>query len=89
MNGKKVLVIDDSTTIRRLVDNALSPNGYQVILAATAEFPEEIDLDRAQQARQRAEQRLKSAASDTDVQRAEIAMARAANRITVHGRGRV
>jgi CheY-like chemotaxis protein len=37
MSGQKVLAIDDSVTIRRLVDTYLSPAGYQVILAGTAE----------------------------------------------------
>ena len=33
----KILVIDDSATIRRLADNYLAPEGYQVALAANAE----------------------------------------------------
>ncbi len=37
MSGQTVLVIDDSATIRRLVDMTLSPVGYRVVLAATAE----------------------------------------------------
>jgi CheY-like chemotaxis protein len=37
MSGKKILVIDDSATIRRLADNALSQAGYQIALAASAE----------------------------------------------------
>jgi CheY-like chemotaxis protein len=37
MAEKKVLVIDDSATIRKLVDTHLSPAGYTVILAPTAE----------------------------------------------------
>jgi CheY-like chemotaxis protein len=37
MDRAKVLVIDDSATIRRLVDSYLSPEGYQVTLAGTAE----------------------------------------------------
>ena len=45
MSGKKVLVIDDSATIRRLVDSGLSPEGYQVLLAATAEEGLRMALD--------------------------------------------
>ena len=45
MSGKKVLVIDDSATIRRLVDSGLSPEGYQVLLAATAEDGLKFALD--------------------------------------------
>ena len=37
MSERKILVIDDSATIRRLVDSSLSGAGYQVTLAATAE----------------------------------------------------
>jgi CheY-like chemotaxis protein len=37
MSAKKILVIDDSATIRRLVDSYLSPAGYQVVLAGNAE----------------------------------------------------
>ena len=37
MNNKTVLVIDDSATIRKLVDTNLSSHGYSVVLAPTAE----------------------------------------------------
>ncbi len=37
MSTIKIIVIDDSATIRRLADNFLSPAGYEVSLAATAE----------------------------------------------------
>lgn len=37
MSEKKILVIDDSATIRKLVDTHLSGEGYNVVLAATAE----------------------------------------------------
>ena len=37
MSEKTVLVIDDSATIRRFVDNELSSAGYRVALAGTAE----------------------------------------------------
>ena len=37
MNEKTVLIIDDSATIRRLVDSELSHAGYRVLMAATAE----------------------------------------------------
>ncbi len=49
MSEKKILVIDDSATIRKLVDTHLSDDGYTVILAATAEeglrFAEETAPD--------------------------------------------
>ncbi|MGV3482845.1 MAG: response regulator [Planctomycetaceae bacterium] len=37
MNDKTILVIDDSATIRKLVDTHLSPSGYRVVLAPNAE----------------------------------------------------
>ncbi len=37
MSQITILVIDDSATIRRLVDGTLSPEGYRVILASNAE----------------------------------------------------
>ncbi len=37
MSEKTILVIDDSATIRRLVDNELGSAGYRVVMAANAE----------------------------------------------------
>ena len=51
------------------------------ILAEVAEWPEDIDLDRAEAAKQRAEERLQSHAEDMDVKRAEIALKRALVRL--------
>jgi len=55
------------------------------ILAETAEPAEEIDLDRAQRARDRAESRIKAANPADDFGRAEIALKRAVSRIGTHG----
>lgn len=51
------------------------------ILADTAERREEIDLERAKRAKERAERRLRERAADLDVQRAELALRRALARI--------
>ncbi|KAA9027819.1 F0F1 ATP synthase subunit epsilon [Niallia endozanthoxylica] len=57
------------------------------ILAQAAETAEDIDLDRAMQAKQRAEQRLnESRQTNVDFQRAELALKRAVNRINVSRR---
>lgn len=53
------------------------------ILAEIIEWPEEIDADRAQAARARAEERLKTKTPETDVARAETALLRAMARIQV------
>ena len=57
------------------------------VLAETAEFGEEIDLDRAQASRQRATERLLDQRDAIDVARAEAALARALNRIDIAGAG--
>ena len=51
------------------------------ILAEVVEWPSEIDLDRAEKAKERAEKRLEEKASDTDIARAETALQRAIARI--------
>ena len=51
------------------------------ILAEDANWPEEIDLERAEAAKQRAEERLSKKESGTDVVRAEAALKRAVARI--------
>lgn len=58
-----------------------------VILAESAELPEQIDIERAQSAKARAESRLQAAKQDNiDFKRAEAALQRALNRIEVYGR---
>ena len=51
------------------------------ILAEDANWPEEIDVERAKAAKQRAEERLSKKDSGTDVVRAEAALKRAVARI--------
>jgi len=58
-----------------------------VILAESAELPEEIDIDRAARARERAEERLREARKEKiDFHRAEQALQRAMLRINVRNR---
>lgn len=54
-----------------------------VILAEVIEWPEEIDVKRAEAAKERAEERLRSKTPETDVLRAETALQRALARIHV------
>ncbi len=56
------------------------------ILAEAAERPEEIDVRRAQEARERAEERLKSQDPSTDYERALYALKRADVRLDVAGK---
>ena len=53
------------------------------VLAETAEFAEEIDKDRAEQARERARARFKQRDAKIDIARAEAALARAIHRLRV------
>ncbi len=53
------------------------------ILAEVVEWPEEIDLGRAEEARIRAERRLAEKADRTNMKRAELALQRAVARIEV------
>ena len=53
------------------------------ILAQAAEKAEEIDVERAKEAKQRAEQRLQGKQDDVDFKRAELSLKRAINRIEV------
>jgi F-type H+-transporting ATPase subunit epsilon len=57
------------------------------ILAQAAEKAEDIDVERALRAKERAEQRMKEQkVEDIDFRRAELALQRAMNRLTVTGR---
>ncbi|KHD86688.1 F0F1 ATP synthase subunit epsilon [Heyndrickxia ginsengihumi] len=54
------------------------------ILAQAAELPEQIDIERAEKAKERAENRLQSNHDDVDFKRAELALKRAMTRIDVY-----
>lgn len=63
-------------------------NGYisvlgdkTTIVTEAAEWPEEIDVNRAQEAKKRAEEYIKSNDKDVDIIRAELALKRALNRL--------
>lgn len=56
-----------------------------VLLVETAERADEIDVERANASRRRAEQRLKERDEKTDATRAEASLRRAMNRLRVAG----
>ncbi|ARK32741.1 F0F1 ATP synthase subunit epsilon [Halalkalibacter krulwichiae] len=57
------------------------------ILAEAAELPTGIDVDRAREAKERAQKRIDSARADEiDFKRAELALKRATNRLNVAGK---
>lgn len=53
------------------------------IITDSAEWPEEIDVERAKKAAERAEDRLKMKSSELDMIRAQAALERALNRLRV------
>ena len=55
------------------------------ILAELAEWPDEIDINRAEAAKQRAEDRIAAKSENLDLKRAEYALHRALTRIDVAG----
>ena len=57
-----------------------------IILAESCEWPEEIDVNRAQEAKARAEKRLRGEEGEIDVTRAEIALRKALVRIDLAGK---
>ncbi|ALC82724.1 MULTISPECIES: F0F1 ATP synthase subunit epsilon [Bacillus] len=56
------------------------------ILAQAAETAENIDVERAEAAKKRAEERLNKASEEIDLVRAELALKRAINRLDVVGK---
>ena len=55
------------------------------LLAELAEWPDEIDVNRAEAARERAEERIKTKVENLDLKRAEYALHKALIRIDVAG----
>lgn len=64
-----------STGLMKVQDNEVT------FCVNSAEWPEEVDQARAMEAKQRAEERLKNIADETDVKRAKLALARAMSRL--------
>ena len=60
-------------------------NDETKVIANSIESKEEIDLNRAKEAKRRAEQRIKEVTEQTDLLRAEIALKKAITRINVKG----
>lgn len=82
--GKVRIFQEGKERMAAVVDGYLTAlNDKVTIVTDAAEWPEEIDVDRAMEAKKRAEARLNSKDSDIDVLRAEAALRRAINRLEV------
>ncbi|MCX7748864.1 MAG: F0F1 ATP synthase subunit epsilon [Clostridia bacterium] len=62
-------------------------NDKTIVLADTAEWPEEVDENRAKAAKERAEERLQSQLSRQEFIKSQAAVARAMARLKVKGKG--
>lgn len=82
--GKAKVVIDGNERHCALSNGYLKvSNQKTTIISDSAEWPEEIDIKRAEKAKKRAEERLKKRSDGLDVARAEAALKRAINRLQV------
>ena len=82
--GRLRFVEEDGNEVKMAISGGFVEVGREqvAVLAETAERVEEIDVERAEAARQRAEERLAQAREErVDVARAQAALARAVNRL--------
>ena len=80
----KVTRENEETSTFSMSGGFLMTDGKKVILLADAvERPEEIDVARAQAAKERAEKRLAERTPDVNIDRARLALLRALNRLKV------
>jgi F-type H+-transporting ATPase subunit epsilon len=83
--GKLTIKDHDGQEITMAVSGGFLENSSNTctILADAAEFAHQIDIDRAQRARERALERIRNAAGNIDIPRAQASYARAHNRVTI------
>lgn len=82
--GKVRIKKDGNTRVAAIVGGYISvQKDKTTIVTDSAEWPEEIDVERAQRAKQRAEERLEKRPEGLDIVRAENALKRALNRLEV------
>lgn len=80
--GKVRILQDGEERIAAVVDGYISVIEDQTtIVTEAAEWPDEINVERAREAKIRAERRLKERKEHIDVDRAELALKRAINRL--------
>lgn len=82
--GKLIILIDDKQEEAVLAGGFIQvAEGEVTIVAEAAEWPNEIDVDRAQAAKERAESRLKERGENTDIKRAGASLKKAKGRIDI------
>lgn len=82
--GRLRIMNDGKESVATLFGGFAEVTPNQVtILTQAAEWPEEIDVERATKAKERAEQRLKQSDGSVNIERAELALRRALVRLEV------
>ncbi len=82
--GKVRIFQNGEERVAAVVDGYISVvDNKTTIVTEAAEWPEEIDIERAKAAKERAEELLKNRRDNIDVHRAELALQRALNRLDV------
>ena len=84
--GKIRILIDGEERVAAAVNGYISvEKDKTTIITDCAEWPGEIDVKRAEEAKLRAEKRLRERPEGLDIDRAELALRRALNRLDVAG----
>ncbi|MBU5427832.1 F0F1 ATP synthase subunit epsilon [Tissierella pigra] len=82
--GKVRVFQEGKERVAAISDGYVSVQDDKVtIVTESAEWPDDIDIERAKSAKERAEKRLKDRRDNIDIHRAELALHRAINRIEV------
>ena len=82
--GKIRIFQDKKERVASVVEGYVSVlDNVVTVVTDAAEWPDEIDVERAEEAKKRAEERLKSKKEGIDVLRAELALKRAINRLNI------
>lgn len=85
--GKARVITGEKERVAAVVEGYITVLDNKVtIVTDAAEWPEEIDVKRAEEAKKRAEKRINSKSEDIDLTRAEAALRRAINRLHVANR---
>lgn len=87
--GRAKLTLTDGSEKRASVSGGfiLVSGGEAKVVATTFEFADNIDLERARRARDKAEEKLKNAKSANEISLAKAKLARALTRIAVKSEG--
>jgi len=83
--GRLKVVVDGKHREAACAGGIVKIRGHHaLVITEAAEWIEEIDVERARKARERAENRLQSKENEVDLHRAKIALTKALNRIKLY-----